>query len=291
MYLCISICGTELCISSTIIQNLKIIWRRCWPLSKLVIKTWTLILLWLFQMIFSFTEDDKVLFVGEGNFSFSASLVKYLADHRICRNFSNVIISCYEASDDGSGGERTLMMSGGGELEGVEAGSGGQGDTCIEAGGGGQRDACTTAGGGGQRSAFIRAGGGGQRRECTNAGDGGQRLAREEAGGGGQRSACMRAGGGGQTGGATRELLERSVNMEFLRSRGCSVLEGLDGQKLDEDERLGDRGFTLVVFMFPHIGGKMKIGRNRALLLGFLKSCMQVQEEKVNYAGMIPSRK
>ena len=74
-------------------------------------------------MIFSFTKDDKVLFVGEGNFSFSASLVKYLADQNICRNFSNVTVSCYEANDGGSGGERSAggMEAGGGEIKGVEA--------------------------------------------------------------------------------------------------------------------------------------------------------------------------
>jgi hypothetical protein len=55
-------------------------------------------------------------------------------------------------------------------------------------------------------------------------------------------------------------------NMTFLRSVGCHVLQGVDAEVLDQDARLANLSFSKIVFMFPHVGGEMKINRNRQLV-------------------------
>lgn len=62
-------------------------------------------------------------------------------------------------------------------------------------------------------------------------------------------------------------------NVSYLRSRGCHVLEGVDAEHLQEEPRLSGLSFRRIIFMFPHVGGKMKIHRNRALLLNLISSC------------------
>ena len=72
--------------------------------------------------------------------------------------------------------------------------------------------------------------------------------------------------------------LKRS-NAEYLREQGCHVLEGVDAEKLTLDPRLSGLSFSRIIFMFPHVGGKMKINRNRALLHNVISSCRQMIEE------------
>lgn len=115
-------------------------------------------------MTFKFAHDEKVLFVGEGNFSFSAALVKTLKNEELCQNITS---SCYET-------------------EGLES------EIKIE-------------------------------------------------------------------------------NMKCLSEHGCSVLSNVDAVKLDQDDRLKGIKFDHIIFMFPHIGGKMKIDRNKKLLLDFFR--------------------
>ena len=50
------------------------------------------------------------------------------------------------------------------------------------------------------------------------------------------------------------------------------VLQGVDAEVLDQDARLANLSFSRIVFMFPHVGGKMKIDRNRQLVQNVLKS-------------------
>ena len=62
-------------------------------------------------------------------------------------------------------------------------------------------------------------------------------------------------------------------NLESLQSYGCNILFGLDATMLHKDSRTMDTKYSDIIFMFPHVGGKMRIEKNRALLLAFLSSC------------------
>ena len=64
----------------------------------------------------------------------------------------------------------------------------------------------------------------------------------------------------------------KNENMAFLNSVGCHVLPGVDAEALYQDARLSNLSFSRIVFMFPHVGGKMKIDRNRQLVQNVLKS-------------------
>jgi hypothetical protein len=59
-------------------------------------------------------------------------------------------------------------------------------------------------------------------------------------------------------------------NVESLKSNGAEALFNVDATKLDQQH------FDLVIFMFPHIGGKMKIQKNRYLLKNFAISVQKV---------------
>ena len=72
--------------------------------------------------------------------------------------------------------------------------------------------------------------------------------------------------------------LKRS-NAEYLRNQGCHVLEGVDAESLTLDPRLSGLLFSRIIFMFPHVGGKMKINRNRALLHNVIASCRTMMAE------------
>ena len=65
----------------------------------------------------------------------------------------------------------------------------------------------------------------------------------------------------------------KADNMEYLRSRGCQILESVNAEHLEEDIRVSQLRFARIIFMFPHVGGKMKINRNRRLLHNVLMSC------------------
>jgi len=62
-------------------------------------------------------------------------------------------------------------------------------------------------------------------------------------------------------------------NAKKLSECGVTVLTGVDATRLDQTEELAkisnSKKFDLIVFMFPHIGGKMKIQKNRQLLKDF----------------------
>ena len=65
----------------------------------------------------------------------------------------------------------------------------------------------------------------------------------------------------------------KQKNLESLQSYGCNTLFGLDATMLHKDPRTMEAKYSDIIFMFPHVGGKMRIEKNRALLLAFLCSC------------------
>ena len=68
----------------------------------------------------------------------------------------------------------------------------------------------------------------------------------------------------------------KNENMAVLKIVGCHVLQGVDAEMLGQDARLANLSFSRIVFMFPHVGGKMKIDRNRQLVQNVLKSARQL---------------
>jgi len=143
-------------------------------------------------------EKENVLFLGEGNFSFSASMVKK-CDKK--QDFSNIYASCFE--------KESTVVAGGGETI----------DQTFN------------------KLTVHR-----------------KRLNPE-----------------------TIKQTEQSnpikdENIAYLQSVGCHVLHGVDAEALAQDDRLANLQFCMIVFMFPHVGGKMKINRNRKLVLNVLKS-------------------
>ena len=65
-------------------------------------------------------------------------------------------------------------------------------------------------------------------------------------------------------------------NIETLVENGVSVEMEYDATKIENTDGLM---FDLIIFMFPHIGGKMKIGKNRTLLKNFATSVEKVTHE------------
>lgn len=57
---------------------------------------------------------------------------------------------------------------------------------------------------------------------------------------------------------------------------GIQVLLGVDATKLEEHQYLSLKLFDIVVFNFPHVGGKMRIEKNRDLLRKFFLSVKSV---------------
>eukprot|EP00088_Acartia_fossae_P044688 TRINITY_DN4759_c0_g1_i1.p1 TRINITY_DN4759_c0_g1~~TRINITY_DN4759_c0_g1_i1.p1 ORF type:complete len:341 (-),score=10.65 TRINITY_DN4759_c0_g1_i1:110-1132(-) len=68
----------------------------------------------------------------------------------------------------------------------------------------------------------------------------------------------------------------RSRNISYLQEHGVKVLHCVDATKIHENPFLRGQAFTKVVFMFPHVGGKMKIHLNRELLQGIFESSQHV---------------
>ena len=60
--------------------------------------------------------------------------------------------------------------------------------------------------------------------------------------------------------------------IDRIRVSGATVLHEVDGTKLSSCLPLQGKTFDLIVFNFPHTGGKGKIGENRRLLLEFFLS-------------------
>ena len=64
---------------------------------------------------------------------------------------------------------------------------------------------------------------------------------------------------------------------------GIRVLTGVDATKLEEHKILSSEKFDLVVFNFPHVGGKMRIEKNRELLKKFFMSVQHI----LQYNGQV----
>jgi len=63
-------------------------------------------------------------------------------------------------------------------------------------------------------------------------------------------------------------------NVHRLKDAGVSVMFNVDATKMHE--LFSSSKFDLIVFMFPHVGGKMRIEKNRKLLRDFCQSADQV---------------
>ena len=48
------------------------------------------------MIAYEFVENDKVLLLGEGNFSFSVNLLRHLSKKENRSSFPNVCVTCYE---------------------------------------------------------------------------------------------------------------------------------------------------------------------------------------------------
>ncbi|XP_015178814.1 PREDICTED: mitochondrial ribosome-associated GTPase 2 isoform X2 [Polistes dominula] len=70
-------------------------------------------------------------------------------------------------------------------------------------------------------------------------------------------------------------------NIEYLKRHGICVLLGIDATKLMENPILKIKSFDKVIFNFPHVGGKMRIEKNRELLRQFF-----IEIEKLNNSNV-----
>ncbi|XP_033224853.1 ferredoxin-fold anticodon-binding domain-containing protein 1 homolog [Belonocnema kinseyi] len=61
-------------------------------------------------------------------------------------------------------------------------------------------------------------------------------------------------------------------NVEILEEKGVRVLLGVDATNLKSHPELRSQLFDKIIFNFPHVGGKMRIEKNRNLLKNFFIS-------------------
>jgi Domain of unknown function (DUF2431) len=62
-------------------------------------------------MSLDFTSAERVLFLGEGNFSFSASLIQKLIAEQVIEDGRNVTVTCYEPRCEPTPSLRILAYS------------------------------------------------------------------------------------------------------------------------------------------------------------------------------------
>ncbi|KAJ8673378.1 hypothetical protein QAD02_004640 [Eretmocerus hayati] len=65
-------------------------------------------------------------------------------------------------------------------------------------------------------------------------------------------------------------------NVEILKNHGAQVILGVDATQLENHDTLKSEHFDTVVFNFPHVGGKMRIEKNRELIKRFFISVRKV---------------
>ncbi|CAK9807200.1 Mitochondrial ribosome-associated GTPase 2 [Anthophora plagiata] len=65
-------------------------------------------------------------------------------------------------------------------------------------------------------------------------------------------------------------------NIEYLKNNGVRVLSDVDATNLKEHSILRTQLFNKIVFNFPHVGGKMRIEKNRELLRLFFISASKL---------------
>ena len=164
-------------------------------------------------------EDGPVLFLGEGNFSFSRCLVEKLLSRQPDLNLAHLTLSCYEQCGQ-------LSLSG-----------------------------------------ESRENDQNQNKEVKNS----HEVTRKK-----ENNRKCRGGPDRKRSFDVEASAAKVANMCWLTDRGCRVLEGVDGTGLEAEQRLNTTRFSLIVFLFPHVGGKMKIQLQRALLLGLLTSAREL---------------
>lgn len=68
-------------------------------------------------------------------------------------------------------------------------------------------------------------------------------------------------------------------NLKQLKDYGVTILHRVDATKLESCEGIMDQHYDVIIFNFPHTGGKGKIQSNRILLRDFFISSSQVLSE------------
>ena len=80
-------------------------------------------------------------------------------------------------------------------------------------------------------------------------------------------------------------------NIGSLRQRGVNVYLGIDATKSFEDNKVKNaityKSFSKIIFMFPHVGGKMKIKKNRDLIRRFASNMVNYLDQKNKEAMII----
>ena len=66
-------------------------------------------------------------------------------------------------------------------------------------------------------------------------------------------------------------------NIQALEASGVEIKLNFDATKISEQT---EKCFDITIFMFPHVGGKMKINKNRELLKQFGISASNVLKKK-----------
>ncbi|EFN72740.1 GTP-binding protein 5 [Camponotus floridanus] len=77
----------------------------------------------------------------------------------------------------------------------------------------------------------------------------------------------------------SQEQKTATKNIKYLQNNGICVLFDVDATKLEECLALRSKLFDKIIFNFPHVGGKMRIEKNRELLKNFFVSSQKMIKE------------